>query len=279
VEKQHDIASIPVVGSAALTPQVMPYGFSMLLNAADQAEAMVNYAKKKNYTRVAILHDSGEQGLSADSALKTHAGHAGMTVTGDQQYSVGDSNISAQALSLKRGNPEAVLLFPTSGTDVGHVLQAMQDLSWNVPVVGGYGAHYSSQIAQVSGAASMNNLTATTYAPFGACSGQSAPAATGNFISAIKAFKPSAFASLALDLAAASADSVGIMKQAMEGAGSTSGAKFAAWMETNAQSISGLINPSVSASSSSHYLFGPSDMVLVHPGTQVSDGVYARADC
>lgn len=279
IENRKNIASIPVVGSAALTPKAMPYGFSMLLNAADQAQAMVRYAAKEHYTRVAIMHDNGEQGLSADGALKTDASKAGLTVTGDQQYSVGDTNIDAQALSLKRTNPQAVLLFPTDGTDVGHVLQAMQGLSWNVPVIGGYGAHYSTQIAAVSGAGSMSNLTATAYAPFGACPGQSAPSATQKFIAGIKAFKPSAFASLALDLAAASADSVEIMKQGMEGAGSTSGSKFAAWMNAHASSIRGLINPSVSASSSSHYLFGPSDMVLVRPGKQVSEGVYERGDC
>jgi len=279
VENQHGVASIPVVGSAELTPSKMPYGFSMLLNAADQAKAMVTFAQKKNYTRVAILHDNGQQGLSADGALKADAKDAGLTVTGDQQYSVGDTDISAQALSLKRGNPQAVLLFPTDGTDVGHVLQAMKNLSWNVPVVGGYGAHYSTQIAAVSGPSSMANLTATAYAPFGACPGQSAPSATKAFLSGIKAFKPNAFAALALDLAAASVDSVSIMKQGMEGAGSTSGAKFASWVETHSGSISGLINPSVSASQSSHYLFGPSDMVLVRPGKQVSTGVYERADC
>ena len=72
-------------------------------------------------------------------------------------------------LSLKHTNPQAVLLFPTDGTDVGHVRQAMQNLEWNVPVIGGYGAHYSEQIAKVAGPSSMKNLVATTYAPFGAC--------------------------------------------------------------------------------------------------------------
>ena len=125
----------------------------------------------------------------------------------------------------------------------------------------------------------MANLKATVYAPFGACPGQAAPKATTSYISAIKAFNPKAFPTLALDLAAASTDSVDIMKQGMEGAGSTSGAKFAAWMNQHASSISGLVNPSVSASSTSHFLFGASDMVLVNPGKQVSDGVYERTDC
>ena len=279
IENQHGIASIPVVGSTELTPKKMPYGFSMLLNAADQSAAMVNYAKSKGYTRVAILHDNGEQGLSANTALKADAARAGMTVTGNQQYTVGDTNVSAQVLSLKRGNPQAVLLFPTDGTDVGHVLEAMKSLDWNVPVIGGYGAHYSTQIAQVSGAGSMASLTATVYAPFGACPGHAAPTATKKYIAAIKAFDPKAFPTLALDLAAASTDSVSIMKQGIEGAGSTSGAKFASWMNQDASSISGLVNPSVSASSSSHFLFGPSDMVLVNPGKQVSTGVYERTDC
>ena len=278
-ETRGDIASIGVVGSPSLTPQKMPYGFSMLLNAGDQAQAMVNYANKQGYSKVAILHDNGEQGLSANDALQSQAKKAGMTVTGDQQYKVGDTDMTAQVLSLKHTNPQALLLFPTTGTDVGHVLQAMQNVGWNVPVIGGYGAHYSDQITKVAGQASMKNLVATAYAPFGACPGKQAPAATQKFINGINAFNPSEFNGLALDLAAASADSVQIIKQGVKGAGSTSGKKFAAWMETNAKSITGLINPSASASSSSHFLFGASDMVLVHPGTQVSPGIYQRADC
>lgn len=278
-EKSNDIAAIGVVGSPKLTPEKMPYGFSLLLNAGDQAEAMVHYASKQGYKKVAILHDNGEQGLSANDALKKHAGEAGMTVTGDQQYTVGDTDVTAQVLALKRSQPQAMLLFPTDGTDVGHVLKAMQNLAWDIPVIGGYGAHYSDQIAKVAGANSMNRLVATTYAPFGACPGKKAPDATQKFITGIKKFNPGEFKGLALDLAAASADSVEIIKHGVEGSGSTSGAKFAAWLEANAGSITGLINPSVSVSSNSHFLFGASDMVLVHPGKQVAEGVYQRADC
>jgi hypothetical protein len=39
------------------------------------------------------------------------------------------------------------------------------------------------------------------------------------------------------------------------------------------------VNPRVSASRSTHFLFGPSNMALVRPGTEVSPGVYARVNC
>ncbi|WP_186526312.1 ABC transporter substrate-binding protein [Leekyejoonella antrihumi] len=279
IEQHAGLATIGVVGSPKLTPKAMPYGFSMLLNAGDQAQAMVQYATKHHYKTVAILHDNGEQGLAADQALNAQAKKAGLTVTGDQQYSVGSTDDSAQVLSLKQSHPQAVLLFPTTGTDVGYVLKAMKNVGWTIPVIGGYGAHYADQIAAVSGQGSMSNVVATAYAPFGACPGKPAPAATQKFITGIKAFNPGEFKGLALDLAAASADSVHIIQQGVHGAGTASGAKFATWMETHATSISGLVNPSVSASSSSHFLFGPSDMVLVHPGKQVSSGVFERADC
>ena len=50
-ETRNDVAAIGVVGSPSLTPKKMRYGFSMLLNAGDQAQAMVNYAHKQGYSK------------------------------------------------------------------------------------------------------------------------------------------------------------------------------------------------------------------------------------
>ena len=62
-------AVIGVVGSPRLTPSVMRYGFSILLNAGEQATKMVQYSNGRGWRRVAVLHDSGEQGKSADEVL------------------------------------------------------------------------------------------------------------------------------------------------------------------------------------------------------------------
>lgn len=280
VETQANIASIGVVGSPSLTPDVMPYGFSVLLNAGDQATKMVERAAGEGYESVAILHDSGEQGRTANIVLEEQVQAQGIELTGTQQYEVGATDMTAQLLSLQRGNPQALLLYPTTGEDVGNVLVGMKQLGWDVPVVGGYAAHFSDAIASVAGEEELERLTATAYAPFGACPGEGVPETTQAFIDAIEQFDPDVFENLSLDLAAASRDAVWIAKAAIEGAGTTDGDAVASWLEENSASLGDdLVNQGVAASPESHFLFGPDAMVLVSPAEQVERGIYTRTDC
>jgi len=275
-------AVIGVVGSPRLTPSVMRYGFSILLNAGEQATKMVQYSNSRGWRRVAVLHDSGEQGKSADEILRSQIARRGMTLTGDQEYNVGATDMTAQLLSLKSDNPQALLLFPTTGTDTGRVLQGLEQLNWDIPVIGGYGAHYGADVARVAGRASMTRLVATTYSAFGKCPRAGVPNATKSFINGNRTYLPSEFDGLvpALDLTGAVRDGIWIMKRAVEGARSTRGDLVTTWLERNSGKLGqGLVNSKVTASRSSHFLFGPTSMVMVRPGTDVSPGVYARADC
>ena len=205
-----------------------------------------------------------------------------MTLTGDEEYRVGATDMTAQLLSLRSGNPQALLLFPTTGTDVGRVLRGIEQLRWDIPVVGGYGAHFGADVARVAGQPAMARLVATTYAAFGKCPGSGVPNATKSFVNGIRRFNPDGFASMvpALDLAAAVRDGIWVMKHAVEGARSTRGDRVTAWLERNSGSLRrGLVNGRVNANRNTHFLFGPNSMVMVRPGTEVSPGIYARADC
>jgi branched-chain amino acid transport system substrate-binding protein len=280
LETRQKVPAVGVVGSPSLTVDEMPYGFSVLLNAGDQATKMVEYAAGQGGKRVAILHDSGEQGRTASEVLKEQAAAAGLEVTGTQQYDVGDADMTAQLLSLKRGRPDQLLLYPTSGEDVGNVLKGMEQLKWDLPVVGGYAAHYADAIVSVSGKDSLEGLIATAYTPFGACPDEGVPETTQTFIDDLEAFDADRAKGISLDLAASVRDGVWIMKAAIEGAGSTDGDAVAKWLEENSSSLGeGLVNQAVSASSDSHFVFGPDAMVLVEPAEEVSPGIYARVDC
>lgn len=275
-------AAIGVVGSPRLTPKVMRYGFSILLNAGEQGIKIVQYAQSRRWRRVAILHDNGEQGKNADRVMRSQIRRRGMTLTGDQEYNVGATDMTPQLLSLRSDNPQALLLFPTTGTDTGRVLRGIEQLRWNIPVVGGYGAHFGADVARVAGRDAMTRLVATTYAAFGKCPRRGIPNATKAFVNGIRRFNPEGFQTLvpALDLAGAVRDGIWVMKRAVEGARSTQGDRVTSWLERNSRSLGrGLVNGKVSASRSSHFFFGPNSMVLARPGSEVSSGIYARADC
>lgn len=279
-ETRANTPAVGVVGSPSLTPEKMPYGFSVLLNAGDQATKMVEHASQAEGDRVAILHDTGEQGRTASTVLKEQTAAAGLDVTGTQQFDVGDADMTAQLLSLKRGQPDQLLLYPTTGEDVGNVLKGMRQLDWDIPVIGGYAAHFADAIVSVAGEESLEGLVATAYEPFGACPDGGVPPDTEAFISDLEEFDPEGSEGISVDLAAAVRDGVWVIKAAIEGAGSADGDAVASWLEENAGSLGeNLVNPAVSASAESHFLFGPEAMVLVEPADEVAGGIFSRVDC
>lgn len=280
LETRAGVPAIGVVGSPSLTPDKMPYGFSVLLNAGDQATKMVEHAAQADEKRVAILHDTGEQGRTASNVLRDESAAAGLEVTGVQQFDVGDADMTAQLLSLKRGEPDQLLLYPTTGEDVGNVLKGMRQLDWDIPVVGGYAAHFADAIVSVAGERALEGLTATAYEPFGACPDAGVPEATERFIADLEAFDPEGSEGISIDLAGAVRDGIWIMKAAIEGAGSSDGEAVASWLEENAGGLGeDLVNANVSASGESHFLFGPDAMVLVEPADEVAGGIFTRVDC
>jgi ABC-type branched-subunit amino acid transport system substrate-binding protein len=275
-----NVAGLGVAGSPSLTPDKVPNVFMTLLNAGDQSRRMVQYAQDQGFKSAAILHDNGEQGRNADKVMNEELKAAGIQITGDASYALGDTDLTPQLVSLQKGDPDALLLYTSSGDDAGHALAGMKQIGWSTPIVGSYGVHYADVIIGIAGKKSLENAVATTYAPFGACPGSDISPETKKFVDGLQAFDPKVFKTIQLDLAASIRDGVWVMKHAIEGAKSTDGDKVRAWLESNSSSLGdGLVNPKVSVSGDSHFLFGPDDMVLVRPGKEVGNGVYERVDC
>ena len=81
---QAKIPSISVTGSAAMTPQIGPYHFSMLPSADTQAEAITNYLEHTLHAKSAgVIHDAGAQTISTVQALRRLLGERKITLTED----------------------------------------------------------------------------------------------------------------------------------------------------------------------------------------------------
>jgi branched-chain amino acid transport system substrate-binding protein len=275
-----NVPGIGVAGSPSLTPDKVPDIYMTLLNAGDQSRRMVQYAKEQGVKSAAIMHDTGEQGRNADKVMKEQLKADGIKITGDASYALGDTDLTPQLVSLQKGKADALLLYTSSGDDAGHALAGMKQIGWSVPIIGSYGVHYAAVIEGIAGKQSLEDAVATTYAPFGACPGAAVSPQTKKFVDGLQKFDPKVSKTIQLDLAASIRDAVWIMKHAIEGAKSTDGDKVRAWLESSSSSLGeALVNPKVSVSKDTHFLFGPNDMVLVRPGKEVANGVYERVDC
>ena len=86
----------------------------------------------------AIISDSGAQSKSFVESMKKEMEARGMKLTGVQEYQYRATDMTPQLLTLKRGNPDTLFLFASSGEDAGNILKARDDLGWDPKVTGNY---------------------------------------------------------------------------------------------------------------------------------------------
>ncbi len=254
VVNEAKIPQFGATGSEAITPQAAPYYFSVLINAESQAKAMIDQAAKVlNAKSGAIISDSGAQAKSFVEAMKREMEARGIKLTGTQEYQYRATDMTPQLLTLKRGNPDTLFLFASSGEDAGNVLKARDDLGWDPKVTGNY--------------------TAFTY-----CDANQLPKPFGEFVTRAKAFDAGKAGRLSLPFAAALYDGVFVLKEGIEGSGKTDGPSVAAWIEANGAKHTGILGP-LGATPASHFLVGPTALSAVYPDRILPGGLQQRFGC
>src|SRR4051794_36586744 len=212
------MAELGATGSEAITPQVAPYYFSLLINAASQAQAVLNQAQTVLKAKSgAIISDSGAQSKSFVESMKKEMAARGMTLTGVQEYQYRATDMTPQLLALKRGDPETLFLFASSGEDAGNILNGREDLGWNPKVTGNYTVGtFADQLIKVAGKAALHDTTGLNYTAFTYCDAKQLPKAFTDFVARAKGFNADAAARLSMLFSATFYDGVFLMKEAIE---------------------------------------------------------------
>jgi branched-chain amino acid transport system substrate-binding protein len=279
-------AKVPAVGSTGsdqITIERAPYYFSILINADSQAKAMIAQAATALHAKSgAIISDSGAQSKSFVESMKREMEARGIKLTGTQEYQYRATDMTPQLLNLKRGNPDTLFLFASSGEDAGNVLKSLDDLGWKVKVTGNYTvATFADAAIRIAGKESFKafDVTGMAYKAFTYCKADDLPKPFLDFVAKAKAAKPAEAARLSLPFAATMYDAVGLFKDAVEGAGGkTDGPAISAWIEENAKRHKGILGP-LDASKTSHFLIGPDLLTAVYPDRLLDAGLQQRYGC
>jgi ABC-type branched-subunit amino acid transport system substrate-binding protein len=280
LQNEAKIPSVNVSGTEKLTPAVGPYAFSMLANAEAQSKVMVDHAVKSMKVKsAAILSDSGAQAKTAVEAIKAELAARDVKVAGVQEYQYRQTDMTPQLLALKRGNPDVILLYTSNGEDTGNMVKSLNELGWNIKVVGSFGATFSGPALKIAGKDAYKNTVAVNYKGFSYCPSEPVSKSFQDFVAQVKAFKPEAFDRQPLSYLSLWYDAVYVLKAAVEGTGGkTDGPSVAAWLETNSKSFRG-INSGLTASKSTHFLIGQDALTIVYPDRQREGGLLERVGC
>ena len=280
IQNDAKIPSVNVSGSEKLTPEVGPYAFSMLANAEAQSKVMVDYAvRNMKVQSAAILSDTGAQAKTAVEAIKAELAARNVKLAGVQEYQYRQTDMTPQLLALRRGAPDAILLFSSNGEDTGTMIKSLNELGWNVKVIGSFGATFSGPALKIAGKDAYKNTVAVNYKGFSYCPSETTPKSFQDFVAAVKAFKPEAFERQPLAYLSLWYDAVYVLKAAVEGTGGkTDGPSVATWLEANSRSFRG-INSGLTASKTTHFLVGQDALTVVYPDRQREGGLLERVGC
>ena len=112
-----------------------PYNFDLSPSTANYASAFCPYVKNHGGTSVAILHGNDAYGDALGPAMAQACQSDGVKVTGTQQFELTALDVTPQLEALEAGHP-SYLLLQAYGPPAGYVLQGLQKLGWNVPILG-----------------------------------------------------------------------------------------------------------------------------------------------
>lgn len=270
-------------GATSLTPQVGRWHFSLVPPADASGRAMVVYAAETLKVKtIAWIGDTGAQAKAALEAAKDEAKKRGLTVTGEQGFEIAGTDMTPQLLSLRRGNPEALLMWSSTGENHGNISKNLGEISWKVKLVGGLTPTFLTAAAKKISPDAFKDFASVGMRAVSYCSNDPVGQTLyPKFRDRLKAFEPQRYEKLAAQNAAWFYDGVYIMKAAIEATRSIDGPVLTKWVEENIAKVPNMVTGPYSASASNHFFFGsPSTLSMVeNPDQPRSDGLLKRAGC
>jgi branched-chain amino acid transport system substrate-binding protein len=138
----------PAAGSASMTqwgnkadkPGVKDLSiFRFASHDGIQAAMVVEDAIKRKFTRVAMLHDSTNYGVSGRDDLLDQIRKQGnkLEVVATEKFNIGDKDMTAQLLRAKSAGAQAILIWGI-GPELAAVANGMDKIGLKVPLIGGW---------------------------------------------------------------------------------------------------------------------------------------------
>ena len=116
-------------------PSANPYNFDLSPSVPDYIGSFSAELEDRGYDNVAILHGSSAYGELFGQLTSETFADDGFTVTGVQGYDNASLDMTPQLEALQETDPD-VLVLDAYGAPLGYVLQGIEKLGWDVPIMG-----------------------------------------------------------------------------------------------------------------------------------------------
>ena len=134
----------PAAGSASMTqwskaavPDLSIFRFSA--DDGIQSAMVVEEAINRHFTKVAIMYDSTNYGVSGRDDMLEQIKKQGnkLKIVANEKFNIGDKDMTAQLLRAKSGGAQAILIWGI-GPELAAVANDMAKLEMKMPLIGGW---------------------------------------------------------------------------------------------------------------------------------------------
>ncbi|MGF7234302.1 MAG: ABC transporter substrate-binding protein [Frankia sp.] len=129
-----------------------PYLFATYPKPAAQMQALVDGAKARGWSKIAIIQDGTSEGLGLSGPFSSEAKAAGLTITANVIYPATAVDVSTQVAQARSSGADTVAVFATGG--YAQVWTAMRSSNWHPHVL-------TTDIAKLVGYESMKEYAKT----------------------------------------------------------------------------------------------------------------------
>ncbi|WP_181780292.1 ABC transporter substrate-binding protein [Pseudonocardia pini] len=116
-------------------PAKYPYSFDLAASTASIGAAFCAQMQSMNVKSFAIIRNDTPFANAETDEVTKQCQAAGLTLTGAEKFATSTLDVTPQLSALQATNPE-VLVFFAYGAPSGYVLQGVNRLGWNVPLLG-----------------------------------------------------------------------------------------------------------------------------------------------
>lgn len=114
-----------------------------------------------NAKSIGVIWANDDWGASAFESTKEGCEEYGIEITDDESFVAGEKDFTAILTKIRQTNPEYLMLI-TQAADGALVLNQLQAMGWDIPVIGA-GAMYSDQVILLSGEASEGLVASAAF--------------------------------------------------------------------------------------------------------------------
>ncbi|MDO8963772.1 MAG: ABC transporter substrate-binding protein [Coriobacteriia bacterium] len=136
-----DRAGVPqlsVAGGTVITQQFDKLVFQTPWSNTLVVPFTLKRLQKLGIKKIGVIADSGGFGKDGIAVIKAEAPKFGMTVTSEQSFNPGDTDMTGQLTKIKGSGAQAVVLW-SAGKEAATVAKNLKQLNMGIPLVGSHG--------------------------------------------------------------------------------------------------------------------------------------------